>query len=431
MQKVIHFSIYLISLLFLFPKVFSQKDTLSHTKNYSFVGLEYSVGKTTAANVNFPKLNPQQGFLFSIGKTNYKNNLEWAYQLNYPKTGLTFSFVDLGNHEYLGTVFTIVPYLDFKVLNKWSTKFNLKVGLGASYFTTIYNEIENPNNKAISTHTTWAFRSNLYYDLIDKNKYTIQLGLGYFHNSNGHVRLPNQGLNTFLVSAYSQFNFNKNQISEVNSDFHKHEKTTQKYFSTRVGIGQKVFSKYSTEKKDVYVFSASTGKIINKTFKYGYGLYYRQYKDYHDYINEDGKLVNELYPEFKDNLSLYASNIGVFGNGELLLSHVGVEFELGFNFYKPFYKVDWQINEERYVNDVYQLGELNWYYKVKRTISSRLGAKLYAINANKSPQHNLFLGGFINANLGQADFSEITLGYVYCLPIQVKSKIIKQKKDDY
>jgi len=43
---------------------------------------------------------------------------------------------------------------------------------------------------------------------------------------------------------------------------------------------------------------------------------------------------------------------------------------------------------------------------------------LYAINTNKAPQHNVFLGAFINSNFGQADFSEITLGYMYSLPIK-------------
>ena len=177
-------------------------------------------------------------------------------------------------------------------------------------------------------------------------------------------------------------------------------------------------SKYSSDRKNVYVFAAATGKIINKTFKYGYGFYYRFYEDYYDYITEDGKLVNELYPKFKEKPVLYSSNVGLFINGELLLSHVGIEFEIGFNLYKPSYKFDWQINEEKYVNNEYQLGELNWYYHVKKTIATRLGSKLYLINTNKAPRHNLFLGAFINANLGQADFSELTFGYVYCLPIK-------------
>lgn len=384
--------------------------------NYSFVGLEYSIGKTSTANVNFPALNPQHGILFTIGTTNNDNAANWKRSLHHPEVGLTFSYVSLGNKDQLGNAISVVPFVDFKVMKNWSNRFNLKVGLGGSYFNTIYDETENPNNKAISTHFTWAFRSNLYYKLVDDEDYNVKLGLGYFHNSNGHTRLPNNGLNTFLFSAYSQLNFNKKPIESTPDD--NFSKTSQRYFTSRFGFGQRVLSKYSNDRKEVYAFSASSGKIINKTFKYGYGVYYRLYKDYYDYINENGQLVAELYPEYRDNPTWYASNIGVFGSGELLLGHVGVEFELGFNFHKPSYKYDWQINEEKYVDGVYQLGELDWYYNIKKTISSRLGAKWYLVNTNKSPRHNVYLGAFINANFGQADFSELTLGYQYSLPFK-------------
>jgi Lipid A 3-O-deacylase (PagL) len=401
--------------------IFSTNSS-AQSPDYSFVGLEYSIGKTSTANVNFPSLSPQQGILFTIGSTNNDDQHEWKRQLNHPETGVTFSYVSLGNSTQLGNTFSVVPYIDFKVFNKWSSRYNLKVGLGASYFSTIYDEIENPNNKAISTHFTWAFRSNLYYKLLKSENYKVKLGLGYFHNSNGHTRLPNNGLNTFLFSIYSQLNFNKKEVIVTEDSDLSHGKTSQRYFTTRFGLGQRVLSKYNNDSKDVYAFSASTGKIINKTFKYGYGLYYRLYKDYYDYINENGALVAELYPEYRDNATWNASNIGVFGSGELLLSHFGIEFELGINLHKPSYKFDWQINEEKYVDGQYQLGELNWYYNIKKTISSRLGAKLYAINTNKAPQHNVFLGAFINSNFGQADFSELTLGYVYSLPIKERNK---------
>ena len=36
-----------------------------------------------------------------------------------------------------------------------------------------------------------------------------------------------------------------------------------------------------------------------------------------------------------------------------------------------------------------------------------------AISTSKNPKHNVFLGVHINANFGQADFSELSIGYVY------------------
>lgn len=419
MGKKIHF--FKLIFLFLFTVFVNYgQETVVPKPDYNFAALEYSFGKTSQANVNFPQLKPQHAVLFSIGTTHNNTDSEWAKQLNHPQTGFTFSFADMGNTEHVGHAITIVPFIDFN-LSPMKHRWNLKVGLGGSYFNKIYDPLENPDNKAISTHLTWSFRSNLYYKVLEREEYDIKLGLGYFHNSNGHMRLPNVGLNTFLISAYSELKFKRKPASLSAADSAGYRRTSQTYYCVRGGIGQKVLSKYSTQRKDVYAFSAATGKIINKTFKYGYGLYYRFYEDYYDYIREDGQLVAEMYPEMKEKPVLYSSNIGVFANGELQLGHMGVEFEIGFNVYKPAYKFDWQINEEKYVNDHFEWGELNWYYKVKKTISSRLGAKLYAINTNKSPRHNVFLGAFINANFGQADFSELTLGYVYCLPLKKKT----------
>ena len=42
-----------------------------------------------------------------------------------------------------------------------------------------------------------------------------------------------------------------------------------------------------------------------------------------------------------------------------------------------------------------------------------MGLKYYLIGTTKVPKNNLYLGFHINANLGQADFTELSLGYVY------------------
>ena len=61
----------------------------------------------------------------------------------------------------------------------------------------------------------------------------------------------------------------------------------------------------------------------------------------------------------------------------------------------------------------YTLGDVDaGYYKIKRTVSARLGLKYYVISTAKKPETNFYIGGFINSNLGQADFSEVAIGYV-------------------
>ena len=243
------------------------------------------------------------------------------------------------------------------------------------------------------------------------------------HHSNGHTSLPNQGLNSLAASISTKIDTKKQHL-----DFEKPKfsSKSQTYFSTRIGIGQNVLSEKFNTKKEVFTYAASAGKIINNTFKFGGGFYYRFYEHYYDYINNNEVLVEEDYPHFRDNAYGYATNFGLFATAELLMSHIGFEFELGLNVYKPFYKVDWRLNqgydyENANGETIEVLGELDWYYEIKRTVSARMGLKYYLWSTNTAPKHNIFIGAHINANLGQADFTELSLGYVYRFNSKEKS----------
>lgn len=393
--------------------------SLSQSNNGYYFTPEILLGKTMEANTGFPKTKLQTTVFFNFGKYHNSSNENWAEQLGFPKTGLSIAYTNFGNSEFIGNAYSLLPFIEFGLFQKKTKKINLQVGLGMSYIDKQYNITTNPLNKAISTKLNWSFKSFLYYNVLQKEQSNWRLGLGYLHHSNGHIKLPNQGLNSFLLSLSSQFEFNK-EPSKI-EDFEKSSKTSQNYFSIRTGIGQNVLSQAFNDKKEVYSAAISYGKIINKTFKFGGGFYYRFYEKYYDHIKNKGDLIEEQVPEYINNPYKYATNFGVFITSELLLNHIGVEFDLGFNIYKPFYKIDWQLSqgytytvmENNEPQTAYVLEELSSYYKKKRSISSRLGIKYYILNTNNAPKHNVFLGAHINANLGQADFSEFSLGYVY------------------
>ena len=52
-------------------------------------------------------------------------------------------------------------------------------------------------------------------------------------------------------------------------------------------------------------------------------------------------------------------------------------------------------------------------YTLKRFVSGKLGLKYYLFNTNKTPKNNVYLGGHIVSVLGQADYSELALGYTH------------------
>lgn len=393
-----------------------QQNPMRHS-NYSFIRLQYDFGRTSPANTYFPETKPFEGVQLSVGKTHFSEDSEWVRQLNYPITGCSFSFSNFGNTEKIGRAVSVIPFLDFALFSNRTHKWHANVGVGVSYFDVIYDAVSNATNQAISTRFTWAFRSDVRYDLWQFKQGVSQLTLGYFHNSNGHMRLPNYGLNTFLVGLNTEFHFKPtvDRILPVESPAITGGSGIQTYYSSRFGVGQNVLTKFDNTKREVYTISGAAGKIKNRTFKYGAGFFYRFYESYYDYIKNDGALIIEMYPDLKRQPVLKSSAFGVFGEGELLLNHIGVELQVGFNFYKPAYKVDWKLNQGKIIYDgSYQLGKLNWYYDVKHVVSSRLGLKYYVCSNNKAPAHNIFLGAFINANLGQADFTELALGYVYC-----------------
>lgn len=405
----------LLMCLFIFHFGIGQTEENSNSTTLFFAP-EITFGKTMEANTDFPETSLQKGVFFSFGRYNFESNKEWASRLNHPKTGLILGVTDFGNTEKVGYAYTIMPFMEFSILKKRIKNLNLQIGIGTSYMDTQYDVVNNPFNKAITTKFNWSFRSFLYYDLLKQKTTSWRLGIGYLHHSNGHTRLPNQGLNSFAASVSMTINDRSNDHPGIEKKILSSK--SESYVSFRFGIGQNVLSEAFNSKKEVYSFSASTGKIINNTFKFGAGFYYRIYEHYYDYIKNNETLVAEQLPHFTDNPFGYASNFGLFATSELLLGHVGFEFDIGVNIFKPFYKVDWQLNQGyTYENvdgiTIEVLGELDWYYEIKRTISARMGLKYYLYSNNKRPKHNIYLGAHINANLGQADFTELSIGYVY------------------
>ena len=397
------------------------------------------IGKTQPANRGFPETKLQKSISLHFGKYQIKNNDEWAYRLRYPNTGISFVITDYGNKEYIGYSASIMPFIEFGMLKRKITGLNFNISLGASYFTKPYSgtpfSINNPtenNNRAISTKVTWSLKSFIYYDIVRNKRANWRVGTGFFHHSNGHTKLPNQGLNSFLVSIsrQSSYNFNYKKVPEENktpkTDF---ENNLQQYFTIRTGVGLNFLSEYFNDRKGVYTLAPSYGIIINKTFKIGVGLYYRFYEHYNEYIENGEDLIIEQYPHFQGNSFKYSSSFGIFISNELLLGNIGLEFDIGYNIYKPFYEVDWKLNgfywdfynEDGTIETRFVERDISKGYHLKHAVLVRAGIKYYLFNNNNSPKSNFFIGVNINANFGQADFTELSLGYVHRFGLKTRN----------
>lgn len=408
-----------VILLFLIFSSLSDAQTEADWKEKALVITpEIRLGVTSESNDNFPETKLQKQWVVGLGRSHATNPEEWAYRLKAPKTGIELSVTDFGNLDSLGLAVSVMSFLEFKAFG--SERLKIATAVGTSLFSKKYHPANNPNNRAVTTNITWAFKLYFYYKFLSTQNLDWRVGAGYSHHSNGHTKLMNQGYNSFMfglsADIHKPSSMKKKDLSEIPVHF---QNTVYDYLSLRGGLGQNVFAMEFNDKKNVYTLAAEYGQVYNRTFKLGFGLYYRLYEHYYDYIKDNESLVQagREYDYFKSNPWYYSTNLGISVHGEVLLNHIGIDLQLGYNLHKPAYQLEYRINEgwdntPREIPRYWVLGELGSKYKMKQRISSRLGMKYYLIGMEKSSKNNLYFGIHLTANLGQADFTEMSLGYI-------------------
>jgi hypothetical protein len=180
------------------------------------------------------------------------------------------------------------------------------------------------------------------------------------------------------------------------------KKQSRNYFiSARTGVGVHqlggAMGSFDDETRIVKSISISGGAVFNKMIKLSLGLTYRYYQQYYNYLS-----LKKSY-ELSENLFWNSSNIFIFVGCELFIGRISMDSEFGINLFKPFYE-----EFDRVFEDDSEIS-----YQLKKIFATRFGMKAYAISTSKNPKNNVYLGLHINANFGQADFSEMSLGYVH------------------
>ena len=394
-------------LLFAFTSISAQKKQLF---------AEYSIGETSSADNQFLSLKSSQTFGIGFG-IQHNDTLNWVKQLRNPYTGIILQVSNQGNTERIGYSYSLLPYIEKPIILK-NEKLKLLAALGVAYHTKKYDFYENWQNKAISTDFTYAFRLGLYYDIFSKNNFQTRINLNYLHYSNGHIQWPNNGINTLAVGLnlnYTRFKKDTNlPEKEVRKEDIKKDKKT--FFSVQTGIGEHALYRFYNFRRNVYSMDFMYGKIYNKIHKVGVGVYFRNYQNNYKYIKEGNNLVSAEYPNLQKNPFLNSSSAGIALNYEFLMQHISVETEVGLTIFRPFFPTEFRLNATliNKQTGLYENGKAEGTtYTLKRFISGKLGLKYYLFNTNNSPKNNFYLGGHIVSVLGQADYSELALGYVH------------------
>lgn len=368
----------LVLILFCFES-FSQEDK-------QYLVPELLVGSIVPNYLNSPAFGAKIGGAVTYYKSAERNTLTNQYY-NYPLLGIQAGFYRLGNPEVYGNEINLMPVLGLRM-----KKGMFQWGIGTAYFTKTHRQ--NEKNQSIGSHFNWAFQWMYYRSFDISEKRNLRLGIGYRHSSNGHVQLPNYGLN----SAVFSMTFTPKELKSSMPDKEEVSKSRSFFLKIRSGIGLHEFGSTTSpvggEKKLVFSQSLGVGFIFKEHFRWYAGFGTRYYQHFADSIKNSDEL---------QALNVHPNNHFFMMGIEYLIYHVGISIEGGINISKPFY----YHFSERFENTE------SVKYILKKLFPSRMGLKLYLINTAKKPKHNLYISAHINANFGQADFSEASLGYVY------------------
>ncbi len=144
-------------------------------------------------NAHFPafELSIQQ-------KTHGKHKWERIY--GYPIIGMILFYSPMGNNQWLGSVFALMPFINFPLYEYKNFSFGFRLAVGAGYVTKPFDRTTNYKNLAIGSNLNAAV--NLMFEARYRvsRLLTLSTGISLQHFSNGSLKLPNYGLNAPLIN---------------------------------------------------------------------------------------------------------------------------------------------------------------------------------------------------------------------------------------
>lgn len=299
--------------------------------------------ETTALDVNYFRGNSMshtddlqhflkghpEGFLINVYQKTYGHQ-EWERLYNYPDYGGYFIFQDFKN-DILGKVYGVGAHYNFYFLNR---KVQFKIAQGAAVATNPHNKYTNNKNSAFGSKIVANTNFALNYTTQVIDNFDLQAGFIFTHFSNGRIKAPNSGINSYGVNVGVTYNFQEPLERQI--DTLPKQKMTEplKYnFVLRTGISESPI--VGSGQKPFYHPAFYIDKRISRksAFQLGTELFLTQ--SYKEYI----KFMAIAYPRENVTVDTDYKRVGIFVGYELFINRISLEAQVGYYVYQP-YKSD-------------------------------------------------------------------------------------------
>ena len=357
--------------------------------------LAENLGKTIANQPNFPKTQLSQITEFSLLRECHGAEA-WHQYYNFPVNGITFFYGTSGNAAILGNYVGAMASFRHERNSQNKFRFRKKVGFGFAWFDKPYNSISNSANDVIGSRITAVANAQLACNYTLNPFLNLSAGASYFHFSNSHYQLPNLGLNAvFLNLGISYFpskidrNTFRRAMPELNKKLHLNLKIG-------LGINERGGTLGPTDgpKYPIYLISG----FVTRNYKYNALLQAGVEANFntgaYDYIRSNAI--------FDSNLKRKSSTAIFFLGHEYLWKHLSFVVQGGIYLYNPLFREILQ-----------RQNTITTKEHLKSWLTTKFGFQYYFKNNYSRWSNKFYLGSYVKANLGQADYWENSLGYCF------------------
>jgi len=223
-------------------------------------------------------------------------------------------------------------FYNFYFLNR-HLQFRLAQGLALT--TNPYDKVDNSKNKAFGTKILDNTNIGLSYDnqTLFKN-IGFHAGLLFTHYSNGRVKSPNSGINTYMLNVGLNYNFDaeKTIVNDTAMVQKNYREPIHYNFVFRSGINESPIIR--SGQRPFYHIGFYVDKRFNRKSALQLGTELFLTESFKDYI----KYYSVAYPDKHIDATTDYKRVGVFVGHELFINRISLEAQVGYYVYRPFKK---------------------------------------------------------------------------------------------
>ena len=272
-----------------------------------------------------------EGVMVSFFKKTHGHQ-EWQSAYNFPDYGGYFLYQDFKS-DILGKNYAIGAFYNFYFLKRHLT---FKVAQGIAMTTNPYDRENNFKNRAFGS----KYMANTDFILNYKkenviDKFGFQTGFIFTHFSNGRLKSPNSGINTYNFNVGVNYNIDNIPNKPRDSTYRKMSFREPVKYNILLRAGFNESPTVGSGQKPFYHIGFYADKRLNRKSAIQLGTELFLTTANKEYI----KYRAVAFPEDHLDANTDYKRVGVFVGHELFINRISIETQLGYYIYQP-YKFD-------------------------------------------------------------------------------------------